>query len=126
MTTIIRLSCAVTIATLSLLLVCVEDTHAEITFSVDTSALIISDLITPKKVFQCVANERKLRTILDEPVQEGLRLAIATLSITPSDEADSYHCCDGTGNCSGPVDALTICPVLKVWCRYEGNQCICD
>ena len=40
---------------------------------------------------------------------------------------DSYHCCDADGtNCSGSVDALTICPVIKVRCREEDNACICD
>jgi hypothetical protein len=84
------------------------------------------DDLTATTAFQCVANERKLRTIPSERVQQGLREGISSLAIRPADPEDTYHCCDGDGNCSGPVDPLTICPVIKVWCRYEGNQCICD
>jgi hypothetical protein len=132
MNTIACLSRWVPIAALSLLLVGPGIAHAEPWTNVGADGLAqdrsSSSRGDPKasKAFQCAANERKLRTISSEPVQRGLRAGISSLAIRPSDPADSYHCCDGEGNCSEPVDALTICPVIKVWCRYEDNQCICD
>lgn len=132
MNTIACLSRWVPIAALSLLLVGPGIAHAEPETSVgadglaqDRSSSSMGDL-TARTAFQCAANERKLRTISSERVQRGLRVGISSLAITPSDPADSYHCCDEEGSCSGPVDVLTICPVIKVWCRYEDDQCICD
>lgn len=104
-------------------------TYYELSDSVKTAARghsSIGDLTLGEGVTQCAANERKLRTISTLSMQQGLRAGITSLTIGSSDPANSYHCCDGEGNCSDPVDALTICPVIKVWCRYDSNQCICD
>jgi hypothetical protein len=58
---------------------------------------------------QCVVNRRTLAKI--------------TSSRRPT--GDTYHCCDENG-CSGSVDDLTICPVIKIRCHYTENSCVCE
>jgi hypothetical protein len=55
------------------------------------------------------------------------RLQTTNIAFTSGRTQPSIHCCDANGqNCSGPVDILTICPVITVECKYTENSCECN
>jgi hypothetical protein len=64
-------------------------------------------------------------------IQANKRIAkhVKSISIgfTSARTESSHHCCDANGqNCSGPVDLLTICPVITVECKETKNSCVCQ
>ena len=58
--------------------------------------------------------------------QRRTRTQTTNIAFTSGRTQPSIHCCDANGqNCSGPVDILTICPVITVECKYTDNSCEC-
>lgn len=75
---------------------------------------------------QCSAKPNTFTKIQNQTRRDRIVRSVATLA-APSGGGTkpSHHCCDANG-CSGPVDLLTVCPVIKVECKYTKNSCTCE
>ncbi len=68
-------------------------------------------------------------TIASTSAKKRIAKQVKSISIgfTSGHAESSHHCCDANGqNCSGPVDLLTICPIITVECKQTENSCVCQ
>ena len=69
------------------------------------------------------------RDVASMPTKKPFSKRVKSISIgfTSGHAESSHHCCDANGqNCSGPVDLLTICPIITVECKQTENSCVCQ
>lgn len=75
---------------------------------------------------QCSAKPNTFTKIQNQTRRDRIVRSVTKLAAPSAGRTQStHHCCDNNG-CSGPVDILMVCPVIKVECKYTDNSCICE
>jgi hypothetical protein len=99
---------------------------AVLAFGADSRAQVLQAPGVGPPPVQCAMPAEGLARVSDPGLRRQMPTLIARLAAPEGSRiAASYHCCDANG-CSGPVDLLTICPVIKVECTYTENSCVCN
>jgi hypothetical protein len=115
---------ALTIATCSIFTVVALSLSGTLSAAAPTSA---SSALKAETRAQCAL--KPSRNIASTPAKKRIAKQVKSISIgfTSGHAESSHHCCDANGqNCSGPVDLLTICPVITVECKQTENSCVCQ